>query len=302
MADCRYSARLAPATLQNYQAAFELLIKVIPNISLESIASEMLTRFFRELETRQRIVGHGRIKEGIKSATVATYRARLNPFFKWLKTKRHILKSPFEDIPYPKVVYDEPKYLRKEQIEKIVTAIDFAIPWGSIFIQKRNLALFVTLLYTGIRKSELLNIKMYDLDLERGELKVDAVTSKSKRHKTVPLNALVRRRLLDYIDERRKKGYTTPYLFASDNRDEPLTDQGLKHLIRRISQVSAIPFHVHQLRHTFAVNLISSGSDVSVVQKLMGHKSITSTLTYLRCIPSTTLHRSVELLSWDNLV
>lgn len=302
MADCRYSARLAPATLQNYQAAFELFIRIVPTASLDALTLETLTGFFRELETRRRMVGHGWIKQGVKSTTIATYRAKLNPFFKWLKVKKHIAASPFENTPYPKIVYDEPKYLHKEQIERIITAIDFAIPWGSLLIQKRNLALIMMLLYTGLRKGELLHIKLYDIDAERSELKVSAITSKSKQHKTVPLHSLVLRRVLDYLEERRKKGYTTPYLFASEERDAPLSESGLKHLIRKISKVSGVPFHVHQLRHTFAVNLISKGNDISVVQKLMGHKSIASTLTYLRCIPSKTLHRSVESLDWDSLV
>lgn len=302
MAECRYATRLSPATLRNYQATFDLFVKVIPEAAVEHLSPETLTRFFRRLEDRERISPRGRIKHGIKSTTIASYRAKLSPFFVWLKARRHIAASPFDSMPYPKVVYDEPKYIRKEQIEKIITAADFAVPWSSSFIQKRNVAILIVLLYTGLRKSELLNLQLHDLDMRRGELKVTAITSKSKQHKTLPLNATVQRKLADYLAELKKKRYTNPCLFTADNRDEPLSEQGLKHLIKKVSQASGVRFHAHQLRHTFAVNLINSGSDVSVVQKLMGHKSLVSTLTYLRCIPSSTMRKSVEAMSWENLV
>ena len=302
IAECRYAMRLSPATLKNYRATFALFVKVMPEVNPACLTPETLTRFFRELDTRERVSNRGRLKQGVKATTIATYRAKLNPFFKWLKHKGHIAASPFEGIPYPKVVYDEPKYLRKAQLEKLITAVSFSIPWSSTFIQKRNLTIIIVLLYAGLRKSELLNLKLLDLDMVRGELKIDATTSKSKQHKTQPLNSLIRRKLADYLEERRKKQYTTPFLFVADQRDEPFSEQGLKHLLKRISQASGVRFHAHQLRHTFAVNLISSGSDISVVQKLMGHKSLTSTLTYLRCIPSQTMHQSVESLSWENLV
>lgn len=302
MAECRYATRLSPATLRNYQATFDLFVKVSPEVAIETLSPETLTRFFRRLEDRARVSPRGRIKHGVKATTIATYRAKLSPFFVWLKARRHIAASPFDSMPYPKVVYDEPKYLRKEQIERIVTAAGFAIAWSSPFTKKRNLAILLMLLYTGLRKSELLNIKLCDLDTKRSEIKIAAVTSKSKYHKTLPLNAPVQRALSDYLEERQKRRFATPYLFAADNRDEPLSEQGLKHLIKRISHASGVRFHAHQLRHTFAVNLISSGSDISVVQKLMGHKSLGSTLTYLRCIPSETMRQSVESLSWENLI
>ena len=302
MADCRYSARLSSATLQNYQATFELLIKVMPSVGLESLTSETLTSFFRELETRQRMVGHGRVKEGVKASTIATYRAKLNPFFKWLKHKRHIAASPFDNMPHPKVVYEDPKYLHQGEIKKILTAVGFSIHWSTLFVRKRNLAIIVLLLYTGLRKSELVNIELHDLDLARCELRVNAATSKSKCHKTLPINPEVHRRLADYLEERRKLRSSVPHLFVSETGSAPFTENGLKRMIGRVSKESGVRFHVHQLRHTFAVNLINSGSDISVVQKLLGHKGLNSTLTYLRCIPSKTLHRSVATLSLDTLV
>lgn len=302
MAECRYSARRAPATLRNYRAAFDVLTTVIPNITVSSLTVATLTQFFRELDTRERHVGHDRLRRGVKTATVATYRSKLNPFFKWLEAKQLLPSSPFQGIPFPRVVYDEPQYLRKEQLLRILTAVDVSVEWSSSFIHKRNLAIVTLLLYTGLRKGELLHLRTQDLDLERGELRVGALTSKSKACRTIPLNTLACRRLSDYVEQRNKKRYLTSYLFVADDKDDRFTEQGLKHLVKCVRRASGVKFHVHQLRHTFAVNLIGSGSDVSVVQKLMGHKSIVSTLIYLRSIPSPTMRKSIDALHWDSLL
>lgn len=302
MAECRYSARLAPATLRNYQATFDLFISIVPAVSPVSLTTGTLTRFFQELETRQRIVGHGKLKKGVKATTVATYRAKLAPFFNWLKQRRYVTVSPFDNIPRPEIIYSEPQYLHREHVQKILAAVGSAINWSNSLIQKRNLAVITVFIYLGLRKSELLNIQVSDVDLIRGELKVNAATSKSKHHKTLPLNPEVLRRLTEYLEARQEAGCTTPYLFAGDAGDVPFTENGLKRVVERIRKKSGVRFHVHQLRHTFAVNLINKGNDISIVQKLMGHRSIVSTMTYLRCIPSETLHRGANSLNTDDYV
>ena len=302
IAECRYTARLAPATLRNYRAAFVVFTSVMPNLSLSSLTAATLTHFFRELETRERASGRSRHERGVKTSTIATYRAKLNPFFKWLVARQLIASSPFAGTAAPRVVYDEPQYLRKGQLERIMVAVDHTIEWSSSFIHKRSVAILTVLLYAGLRKGELLSLRTGDVDLERGELRVSAQTSKSKSYRTIPLNHLACRQLADYLEQRIKKRYLTSYLFVSDERDDRFTEQGLRHLVKRIRQASGVRFHVHQLRHTFAVNLIGSGSDVSVVQKLMGHKNIVPTLIYLRAIPSPTMRKSIEALHWDSML
>lgn len=302
IAECRYTARLAPATLRNYRAAFAVFSTAMPELSLSSLKAATLTHFFRELETRERESGRSRHQRGVKTSTIATYRAKLNPFFKWLVARQLIASSPFAGMAAPKVVYDEPQYLRKEQLDRIMVALDHTIEWSSSFVHKRSVAIVTVLLYAGLRKGELLSLRREDVDLERGELRVGAQTSKSKSYRTIPLNHLTCRRLADYLEQRNKKRCLTSYLFVADERDERFTEQGLRHLVKRIRRTSGVRFHVHQLRHTFAVNLIGSGSDISVVQKLMGHKSITSTLIYLRAIPSPTMRKSIEALHWDSML
>lgn len=127
----------------------------------------------------------------MKRSTIATYRSKLHKFFGRLKIKKCIKENPFDSMNYPNVRYEDKKFLKKEQIETILTAIDIKIEWRNHLVQKRNMAIICTLFCCGLRKSELLGLKTYDIDLGRKILTVRAETSKSKIDRVVPLNSLV---------------------------------------------------------------------------------------------------------------
>lgn len=298
----RYLGRLSEITLRGYEQSFALLIEVMPGLTAPDISPKTLTEFFRRLETRQRIVGRGIQKVGIKKSTVATYRSKLNRFFHWLEKKGLIKQNPFSLIQYPDVQYEDRKFLERKDIQKIFTSLALGLVQKNAFIQKRNLAIFATLLYTGIRRGELLGLQVTDLDLQRRELTVRAETSKSRLRRTVPISSELLKLLRDYLAERARRRLTTPHLFASSARDDKLSADGLKHLIESIQQASGVKFHIHQFRHTFAVNVLNNGSDIAKLKQLLGHRDIRMTATYLRCLPTSAMRGDVEALTLDNLV
>ena len=302
MQEQEFSAKLSSETLRGYQSAFDLLVKIIPTITLKIISEKTMTEFFKRLENRERIVGKGIVKKGIKKSTVATYRSKLHKFFEWLKRKGKIEKNPFSNMEYPNVRYEDIKYLKKEEIEKIMIAIEMKIKWKNLFIQKRNSAMFNILLCCGLRKGELLGLKILDIDLQRRTLTVRAETSKSRIDRTIPLNSLALRKLEDYIDELKKKDYSSPYLFVSENKDERFTGHGFKHLVDKLNKEAEVKFHAHQLRHTFAINMLNGGCDLAKLQQLLGHKDIRMTTVYLKCIPTSAMREDVEMLTLDNLI
>lgn len=298
-----YSAKLSPETLRGYQMAFELLLKIMHTITLEMLSPKILTEFFARLERRERVVGRGITKKGVKKSTIATYRSKLHKFFGWLEIKGHLKENPFKHMQYPDVRYEDIKWLKKEGLERIITAIEAKIKWNNLLVHKRNAAIFHILLGCGLRKGELLGLKIFDIDLERKILTIRAETSKSKVDRTIPIGSLVLRKLEDYLNERKKESYTTSYLFVSDNYDGKLTDHGFKHLIEKLVKESGIKFHAHQLRHTFAVNMLKNGCDIAKLKQLMGHKDIRMTMIYLRCIPTSAMRQDVEMLSsLDNFI
>ncbi len=298
----RYLGRLSEVTLRGYGQSFALLREVMPELTLLDLTAKSMTEFFRRLDTRPRIVGRGIRKVGIKKSTAATYRSKLNRFFEWLVKTGHIKQNPFSLIQYPDVQYEDKKFLGRREIQKIFTSLALSQVRQGVFIQRRNLAIFATLLYTGIRKSELLGLQVTDLDLQRRELTVRAETSKSRLRRTVPMSSELMKLLRDYLAERVRRRLTTPFLFVSSARDDKLSADGLKHLIESIQSASGVKFHVHQFRHTFAVNVLNNGSDIAKLKQLLGHRDIRMTATYLRCLPTSAMRGDVETLTLDNLV
>ncbi|MDO8557770.1 MAG: site-specific integrase, partial [bacterium] len=109
-------------------------------------------------------------------------------------------------------------------------------------------------------------------------------------------------RLDDYLKERKQVNCLSPFLFVSSTRDDRLTEHGFKHVIDTLNDRAEVKFHPHQLRHTFAVNVLSVNHDLAALQQLMGHTDIRMTAVYLRNLPSKVLRSQVANISLDNLV
>jgi integrase/recombinase XerD len=297
--ECEYARKVRQETLRGYISTFKLFTKLMPETSYDQVTSQTVVTFFKTLQERKRIVGRGIVKVGIRKSTIATYWNKLNSFFKWLVAKHYIPLNPFTGLKYPSPSYEDKKFLKKEEIEKIITAIHTHHD-NNILILKRNLVLFYLLLFCGLRREELMLLQIRDIDLDRKVLTVRGDTSKSGRARQLPLHSQVLLYLKDYLNER--KQYTTPYLIVSSKQDERLTYNGLKHLVDRLSNYSKVPFHVHQLRHTFAVNFLKTSNNIAKLRQLLGHKSISMTMSYLRCLPVDEMRNDIENLSIDNLI
>lgn len=302
IAEQRFSTRLVAPTLRGYRQSFAVLLHLMPTLTATQLTPAAMTEFFRRLETRSRLLGRGQERVGVKTSTVATYRSKLNRFFAWLKAKGKIPVSPFEGMPYPKVEYEGRQYLGKSSVERIFAALVLAAPWRSRLLRTRNLALFAALLYTGLRKGELLGLRITDLDLERLELTVRAETSKSRLRRTVPINSRLLFALEDYLEERRRLPLQSAHLFSGASGQRPLTAEGLKHLVEQVKRAAGVSFHVHQFRHTFAVNFLNRGGDVAKLKQLLGHRDIRMTSAYLRCLPTSAMRTDVESITLDTLL
>ena len=202
---------------------------------------------------------------------------------------------------YPTPRYEDKKFLYRRQIEMIVTSIT-TNPWKSLLFKKRNLALVYIAFSCGLRKSELINLKVIDIDIEKKWLRVRGETSKSKIDRFIPINSDAFLQLKDYMDERYKNKYETPYLFVSNAKDALLTSHGLKHLVEKLKEISGVKFHMHQFRHTFAVNHVAKGTPLAKLQQMMGHRDIRMTQAYTRCIPTSQMEVDVEKVNLSNLI
>lgn len=297
--ECEFVRKARPITLHGYRQSFLTFTRLSPIASPSELSPTVIVLFFKNLQERKRIVGKGSVKIGIKKSTVATYWTRLNTFFSWLEARGCIVNNPFKAMEYPAPTYEDKKFLKKEDVEKILAAVYTHFD-KNIILLKRNLAMFYVLIFCGLRREELLLLQIRDVDFERKAITIRAETSKSNRQRVLPLHSSVMIFLRDYLKER--KDLTTPYLFASTIRDDRLSDIGFKHLLTRIKVHSKVKFHPHQFRHTFAVNFLKSSNNIAKLRQLLGHKDIRMTMAYLRCLPTDEIRGDVESMSIDEFI
>lgn len=304
----RFTRQVSPNTLRGYQNAFDLLLKRYPNITTAMISPELLSGFFEWLQTRERIVGRGAIRQGVKKTTIATYWIKLTKFFSWLVLKGHLESNPLKSkaLEFPRIRYDDRKYLERKDMKKILSVVSATAQWQNDLIRSRNVAIIAVALYCGLRRTELLSLQVSDLDLPHGRLVVRAETSKSQMSRTIPLNSEARQSLTRYLDERSRSPilYSTPSLWVAGTKNAALKSEGLRYLVGVLCRESQVRFHLHQLRHTFAVNFLhNSGHSTFKLQGLLGHRSIVSTAAYTRCLPPEIVQADLERMAdIDNMV
>ncbi len=279
--ECQFSMCLRPETIRGYGNTFRLFSKIMPEVSsAESLNPAILNEFFRRIHTRQRLVGKNTIKTGVKNSTIKTHYCKLIVFFKWLCKKGYLNQNPLENIKAPEVNYDDYKRLESNDINKIYAGI--SLHSTNPLMLRRDTMMVSLLLFTGMRKGELISLQVKDIDIEKREITIQGETSKSKRTRVLKIHPSLVLHLKDYLSERRD--FKTEYLIVSRKGDERLSADGLKHWVKSIGEKSGVEFHLHKLRHTFACKLAENNVNIFKIQKMMGHRNISMTMRYVRSL------------------
>ncbi len=213
------------------------------------------------------------LKYGMDARTVARKLSSLKSFFKYLKKEKVISENPATVIKTPKTKKHLPGFLTYEQIEK---ALQITNP--------RDRAIMEVLYSCGIRASELVSLKVSDVDFNREEVKIQG---KGSKQRVVPLGKAAKDAILDYLKKRatfvknRKSPDDTPQLFLN-YRGGPLTTRSLQRIVRKylIKIARAAGTNPHILRHSFATHLLENGADLRAVQELLGHSSLSTVQIY----------------------
>lgn len=292
-----YGSHLAPETIRGYSAVFNLFLRVMPEVTdFDMLSREMLVEFFKRIETRDRIVGRNVRKVGVKVATIKTYRNKLNCFFEWLRIKGGIEANPFRYIKAPVVSYADIRAIGDTDIRKLYSAVTLHSP--NALILRRDTAMISLLAFCGLRLGEFISLEVGNIDFEKRLLTVHGNTSKSKKTRYVPIHPTLLLHLRDYISERNRRGYKTPFLIVSYGSDNGLTRHGLKHWIKSMRRKSGVQFHLHQFRHAFACSLADKNVHAIKIQRLLGHSSLDMTMSYLRSLGAEDMHEEINKLSF----
>lgn len=297
--ECNYTRNLRKETLRSYHDVFKTFCKIMPEIQyVNNLTKHSLNLFYERLGTRDRIVGNKTIRGKLKQSTIKTYYNKLIAFFRWLERNNYLLNGFCDAIAKPpEPRYTDEKALTQEEITKLMATITLQNT-DDILAYQRDMLILSFCIYSGLRRRELLSLRIQDIDLQSRTIKVNGATSKSKRDRYIPMHPQLLHQLDTHLKERRLRGLKCPYLVISTRKDEQLTIHGLKHWVERYRKVSGVRFHIHQTRHTFACSLAKSGADIATIMKALGHSSSQMTERYLRSITPEHARSYIENLSY----
>ena len=217
-----------------------------------------------------------KIKKGNLSTSINRSLSSIKSFFNWLTYNSIIKINPSELIESPKIGRKLPINISEEDVEKILSAPDLSSPYGI-----RDKAMLELLYATGLRISELINLKFNEIDFKRGIVKI---AGKGGKERIVPVGETALSWLTDYIDNIRQDLIAeneNVYLFLS-NRGKQLSRKSCWSIINNYSKISldSKTISPHSLRHAFATHLLNHGADLRSVQMLLGHSSLSTTQIY----------------------
>ena len=235
------------------------------------------------LERYQRALYHLRKPNG-RPITFRSQHARLIPirgFFRWLTRQNHLLYNPASEIELPRLEHRLPKHvLSLSEVEQVLGEPDLDDPMGV-----RDRAMLETLYSTGMRRSELIGLALFDLDHERGTVMIRQ--GKGKKDRMVPIGE----RALTWID--RYEHEVRPALVVGrdpvalaalflTHLGEPFTPNRLTQLVRGYVQSADLgkSGSCHLFRHTMATLMLENGADIRYIQAMLGHAELSTTQIY----------------------
>jgi integrase/recombinase XerD len=212
-------------------------------------------------------------------------------FYRFLVMSGELDTDPMELLDYPKKPQHLPDVLSVEEVDLIESCIDLSQTEG-----QRNKAIIETLFSCGLRVSELCNLKLSDLYLDEGFIRV---TGKGSKQRLVPISPKAIKELRLYFIDRNavcvKEGYED-YVFVSKARKKNLSRIMVFHLVKELVEKAGIKKTVspHTFRHSFATSLLEGGANLRAIQAMLGHESISTTEMYMHI---DTSHLREELLT-----
>ncbi len=259
---------LAKATLDSYRTDLGQLARWLDAGQHEALLD------LRDL-TLSAFVAH--LAAQTKASSQARYLSTLRRFFRWQVARGRLASDPTLKLANPSRPSRLPKVLSEKQVEALLNAPDTDNELGL-----RDRAMLETLYATGLRVSELVNLKLHEVSLADGVLRA---FGKGSKERLVPLGAEAIDWIQRYLDAARLsllKGQHSDDLFVTA-RGGAMTRQAFWQLIKRYALQAGIDparLSPHVLRHAFATHLLNHGADLRVVQLLLGHADITTTQIY----------------------
>jgi integrase/recombinase XerC len=266
--------RFSTHTLKAYQADLEnasLYLKQEYELDeLKNASSQMLRSWVVFL-----------MEDGLRPKSVNRKISSLKSYFNFLRKKGQLQINPTAKLISPKVDKPLPIYLKESEVNNIFNELEFS----SDFEGQRDRLMLDLFYSSGIRLSELIELKEHDLNQAESQIKV---LGKRNKQRIIPIPQATLDDLLVYIGL--KRGFcSSPYLFVTDkgkNLYPKFVYRKVNYYLGQVSSLSKKSPHV--LRHTFATHMLNNGADLNAIKELLGHANLSATQVYT--------HNSIEKL------
>lgn len=231
-----------------------------------NVSSDLIVSFFQNQK-----------EEGVGSSTTARYLSSLKGFFKYLYKNKYVEKNPAENLSSTKISRKLPAVLSVNEIDKILDLPDINNKLGL-----RDKAVLEILYSSGLRVSELINLKLSDLFFND---EVIRVLGKGSKQRIVPIGSSAIKWCREYLMKSRiyleDKSKSRNFVFLN-SRGTKLSRMGVWKIVDNYTKEAGIEkeVHPHTFRHSFATHLLEGGADLRAVQEMLGHADISTTQIY----------------------
>ncbi len=259
---------LLPNTINSYRRDLKRYCNFLKNIKISSWEKVKITDVTKFIRTLHNL--------GLSSSSISRNLSAIRSFHKFLLMENYVQTDPAKPVDSPKLWRKLPVVLDQHEMAKLLTQPDVIS-----FLGIRDRAILEFLYATGVRISELLNLKRSNLLFEVGFVRV---WGKGQKERIIPIGEVAIEWVEKYLAESR------PHLRSANSRDRvflnargsPLSRMGVWKILKKYVNLSGIKKNVspHTFRHSFATHLLEGGADLRAVQEMLGHADISATQIY----------------------
>ncbi len=257
----KYERKLSDNTYNSYKDNLNVFYEYFKNESILKLTKDDIKKYIYNLN--------------LSSKTKAHYLTVINSFYKFLISENITVFNPCEGIKMPKLDKKLPNYLSINEIDKL---LDIKLVKNTDY---RNKAMLEVLYATGMRISELCNMKLSQIDFNECIIRI---MGKGKKERIAPLNSYAIKYLKDYIELFRNsllKNKNSEYVFIN-HFGTVISRVGFFKILKNIAKQKNITKNIspHILRHSFATHLLNNGADLRIIQEILGHENLVTTEIY----------------------
>lgn len=261
----KFEKRYSNHTLLAYQndlESFELFCDFRYHIEIKQATHQIIRDWFSSL-----------MDDNVNAKSIRRKASALNGYFKYIIRSGDVIISPMDKVPLPKIIKRLPQFVEEKNMLNLLEADYFEDNEQGV----RDFTIISIFYHTGIRLSELINLKESDIDFSKKVLKV---TGKRNKQRIIPFSDELLETVLKYITYRGVE-VDGGYLFGTNKMKKMYPNLLYRVVNKYLSSVTTLTQRSpHVIRHTFATHLLNNGAELNAIKELLGHANLSATQVY----------------------